>query len=358
MENNITTLDELKNLQNERIRELISNWNQLNSEEQEQERRTNPELKKIINSNKRLKKTFVKCCPNYKISLSYSENSINDNTKLSQASDDNKNVNDGAKLPQASTIGTNDATKLPQASTTRTNDASKLPQASSNQTNDTISQSSKTSTRNDQILVIDHDHVDKCSSCIQARERCSSCRWKCKCGKKFSTKNSWRNHLKNAKDIAPRSDRKKDVTLLTPEYISQIILKQCCSQHCLKSWTYNEVSSFVRKNANISNDERKKKVLNILELMEKKEKNNLSSCTIGGIEFNIVLNGKTICGTSFIALYGISYNTCKKLVENYIATKIDDFPENEVASDEETDNSLLEGDHVSQKEKINTFYTS
>ena len=37
--------------------------------------------------------------------------------------------------------------------------------------------------------------------------------------------------------------------------------------------------------------------------MEKKEENNLSSCTIGGKEFHIQLCGKTICALSFVSLF-------------------------------------------------------
>jgi hypothetical protein len=197
-------------------------------------------------------------------------------------------------------------------------------------------------------ITIEHDHVERCLSCIQTRERCSSCRWKCKCGKTMPSKQAFRNHLKHAKKIIPHGKSKKDKTLLSKEYISEIIQKNCCQMHCLQSWTFNEVSSFVRKNANISNAERNKKVVHILELMEKKEENNLHTSKIGGKEFNIVVCGKTICSTSFLSLYGISYNTCKNLVETYIIEKTDDFPENEESIEETSETEV----QVTQKDKI------
>ncbi len=131
-----------------------------------------------------------------------------------------------------------------------------------------------------------HDSVDRCNGCVGTRERCSDCRWKCKCSKQFNNKNSFRNHLRNS-EIKPKN--KTAEKLLSTEHIFSFLSQPCCSLNCISYWSIHEIKSYLRKMVNLNIKEKSTKISDLLKLMLTKEddKGSHTINDITGRRFNI-----------------------------------------------------------------------
>src|SRR3990167_2796185 len=83
---------------------------------------------------------------------------------------------------------------------------------------------------------MEHGPQPRCDGCLSTRERCGNCKWVCKCESKFTTKSTFRNHLRKNKNDGQK--------LLSKEYVLSCYEMECCKNDCLKSWTFQGFKKF------------------------------------------------------------------------------------------------------------------
>ena len=137
----------------------------------------------------------------------------------------------------------------------------------------------------------EHGPIPRCGKCIQAREKCPECRFKCKCGWPFkevnkhpvtiffffllqltfdqiteykNLKQSFRNHLKQSGKDEPNGSARSQL-LHSVEYITKCFNTKCCTSYCLRAWTFNDLQAMVKKHANLTNNEKDEVIIEYLK---------------------------------------------------------------------------------------------
>jgi len=181
-----------------------------------------------------------------------------------------------------------------------------------------------------------HKPLSRCDKCVQTREKCKGCKFRCSCGwpkdkNDIPSKLSFRNHMKRYENEQPNSNARSQ-KLFSEEYVKKCVTESCCSYGCLRKWTFDDANSFLKQHANLSQKELDAKLVTHLHNLI----DNEGKSVISGQHFTLKICGKTLCPKAFTILYGVSHSKLTAIIQNKLHT-----PEPENESEDETDAKYL-----------------